>query len=743
MNKEMMLLGTSDEPLVIPEGIDFSSNNDVLYRTSDLVGNSNSKTVTMSFWSYYPTNGGFRGIVGAGSGFLAFMAGATTFRFLGRNASGSNVLNFDTVGSAGDFKLMPVRKWNNIIISFDLSDTLKRHVFINDIDVTNDITWAAYVDDEIRFQQSNWAVGALGGPSSAYKGRLCNMFLDYTYRDLTVESNRRLFVNSVDSGTRIEPAPFNTMEALNPILFMPMKNGPTATDNFGTGGNFLTDSASFTSQRGPNQLNCSACLFDGSNQGLADSTGNGGGNTFNFTMVANIFRNGLPSGAGKIIQAKILATGQETHSLEITGANNNVPGVLVFSASNVSGGFNSFINGTLPADDLFPPNTHNQVVISATDPNPPFGSFTTFHLFVNGVDKTSLVTRLGNGARFSRPSLYTVGQQDGGGNEFTGTLGEVFFSSSRHWDLPNDNPFWDYENDLPRSLRDANAENIRNTNQPLTGEIQCPIDASDPGKNNGSASDFTVETNSAGIAAMSGARGMSEYWAKSADFSDISSTFEKTSPAGIGATKTLTYVAYFRHTSTLGTKALIAAAALSSGSGMFSVFIQSNSITVEGFDTNNNKILSLIKSCVIDQSTWHSIMLCVDMTDTTKTKLYLDSFELTGGTHVVTDDNIDLSLCKFELGGLGGFNNYPGNIGFVYFDDSYTDLTTRAGRNLFIDPLGFPVNLSKSIADGTISDPSMRFEFKNQALIGKNSGTGGDFSTNLMTQGADVYPNEF
>ena len=750
MNKEMMLLGTSDAPLDIPEGIDFEGFNNYLFREIGLVGNSNSKTVTLSFWSYYPTNaGGFRGIVGAGaegaqSFFQAFMAGATTFSFLGRNASGSNVLSFNTVGSAGDFKLMPVRKWNNIIISFDLSDTLKRHVFINEIDVTNDITWATYVDDEIQFQQPKWGVGITPGSNNeAYKGRLCNMFLDYTYRDLTVASNRQLFVNSVDSGKRLAPASFNTMEALNPILFMPMKNGSTSTDNFGTGGNFSTFHPSFTTQRGPNQLNCRASVFDGANQGLDDSTGQGQ-QSFNFTMVANIFRNGSSQG-GRIIQAKILATGQETHSLEITGANANNPGVLVFSASNVNGGFNSFINCTLPADDLFPPNTHNQVVISVTDPNPA-GSFSTFHLFVNGVDKTSLVTRLGNGASFSRPGKYAIGQQDGGANKFKGTLGEVFFSSTRHWDLPNDNPFWDYENDLPRSLRDANAEDLRNGNGGIGGDIQCPIDASDPGKNNGNASDFTVETDSAGIAAMSGARGMSEYWAKSADFSNISRTFENTNNAGMGATKTLTYVTFFRHTSTLGVKALLTGLAQSDGSVVLAVTIESNLIRFTVTDVNVSPtvmILSLQKSCVIDQNTWHSLMVCVDMADVSKTKLYLDSVELTGGTHFVTDVNIDLSSCKWEVGGLLGSRNYPGNIGFVYFDDSYTDLTTRAGRNLFIDLLGFPVNVSKGIADGTISDPAMRFEFKNQALIGKNSGRGGDFSTNLMTQGADVYPNEF
>ena len=60
------------------------------------------------------------------------------------------------------------------------------------------------------------------------------MFRDYTYRDLTQESNRRFFITA-------DGKPTENQEALNPILYLPLKSVETAGQNLGTGGDFTVN----------------------------------------------------------------------------------------------------------------------------------------------------------------------------------------------------------------------------------------------------------------------------------------------------------------------------------------------------------------------------------------------------------------------------------------------------------------------------------------------------------------------
>ena len=62
---------------------------------------------------------------------------------------------------------------------------------------------------------------ARNNASTKSAGRLAHFFLDYTYRDLSIESNRRLFITA-------EGKPTNNQETLNPILYLPLKSAETA-----------------------------------------------------------------------------------------------------------------------------------------------------------------------------------------------------------------------------------------------------------------------------------------------------------------------------------------------------------------------------------------------------------------------------------------------------------------------------------------------------------------------------------
>ncbi len=95
-------------------------------------------------------------------------------------------------------------------------------------------------------------------------GRLSNFYLDYDYRDLSQETNRRLFITA-------DGKPADNQESLSPIIYLPLKDATTAGQNLGTGGNFTVNGTLSTSERGPNQYNASAASLNGPSDYLETS----------------------------------------------------------------------------------------------------------------------------------------------------------------------------------------------------------------------------------------------------------------------------------------------------------------------------------------------------------------------------------------------------------------------------------------------------------------------------------------
>ena len=57
---------------------------------------------------------------------------------------------------------------------------------------------------------------------------------------------------------------------------------------------------------------------------------------------------------------------------------------------------------------------------------------------------------------------------------------------------------------------------------------------------------------------------------------------------------------------------------------------------------------------------------------------------------------------------------------------------------MFVNQLGYPRDLTPLIADATIPTPLIYLPFDDTANLGKNNGTGGDFTINgSISQGAD------
>lgn len=171
-----------------PEGVDFDGVNDYLSRSTDLVGNVDSKTFTFSCWVYHTLDQGYiYSVSNSGQSGLNIIANETSLTLFGANSAQTTILNA-TINYA-----LPKNTFANIKISIDLTSTLNRSVYINDSLAS--VTWSTYNNDFIDFTRPSHSVGSSENVTH-YKGRLSNLFLDYTYRDLSIEANRRLFITA-------------------------------------------------------------------------------------------------------------------------------------------------------------------------------------------------------------------------------------------------------------------------------------------------------------------------------------------------------------------------------------------------------------------------------------------------------------------------------------------------------------------------------------------------------------------
>ena len=138
----------------------------------------------------------------------------------------STILGWDSVAALNK------NTWNNVIISLDLSDSSKRHVYINDVLVSGN--YNTYTNTPIGFDVAGTAT--ISSASATWTGKLANVYLDYTYRDLSNSTNRRLFIDSNGGST-----PPSTLSALNPVLYFPMTGDYVIGKNLGTGGDFTSN----------------------------------------------------------------------------------------------------------------------------------------------------------------------------------------------------------------------------------------------------------------------------------------------------------------------------------------------------------------------------------------------------------------------------------------------------------------------------------------------------------------------
>ena len=711
MSIEKKLLGTTPvSGAVDPEGVSFDGTNDYLSRSSDLSGNADGKTFTFSAWVYWTTDG--EGTVYTnkkGFQLLLDTGGNNEFHLWGYNSVGTTILDIKIADAS--FNHHPQQNtWTHILISVDLSNTSNRYVYFNDISIGT--TWLTYTNDNIAFTKTPHGVGSYvntitGTHDTNYKGRLAHVFLDYTYRDLSVTANRRLFIDS-------DGKPSSTIPS-SPILYLPMTDAATAGSNSGTGGDFTVNGVLDTAGRGANQWNCSASTFDGVNDYLSRSsiTGLAGGKVFTFSCNFKF----TTSDAEPFLEFG--TTGGDTH-FRMTHQSGVRP-YIYLRAHNSSG--TQILSYQIYAD-RFARGTHHSLQASID-----LSDTSKRSVYLDGIAQTNTYAIYTNDTIDFNSGRYRVGRTSYGSTyNFDGSIGELYFDTN-YTDLSTDNPFWDADANRPKPVRQV----IEETG--TTPLIALPLRGDDAGNNLGTGGDFTVNSGP-----YTGARGGSEYWARSAEFDGSTGYLSRGSTVPNSSTFTCAIAVKFDSTS--GVKGILETASSSPG-GQYGLRIQQDDAKWE--IQLKNTSTSVVGNYNRDMSAgvWYIILSSYDSGTPKWTTYDTVSGTVNTVTSFINSGSIKLGYdTRIGGGQTAAVGYHNGMIGSVFLSTEYIDFSQESNRNLFVDQLGYLKDLTPAIDDGTIADPQLYMKFDDTSALGTNSGTGGNFTVNgTVTDGADVDPN--
>jgi len=678
--------------------IDFDGTNDYLSRSSDMTGNTDSKTFTFSCWIYKKSDLSYSIFNNRNAtGFQVFAASQTKITTLGRNADGTFVLNMQNSAS-----VMSLNTWTHVLIAIDLSNSANRSIYINDVDKTSLFSFSSYVNDTIDFTQSDHFVATLIGTAVKFDGRLSNVFLDYTYRDLSVTNNRRLFITE-------DGKPADGQAGLNPIMYMPLDDPEDIGYNAGTGGDFTVNGVMARSGRGPNQYNAAASSMFTSGQNVTLATV--GLTTTGYTISANV----KTTLGVTVIPFWVNGSGTNYQSqMQVTGTT----GVLrlnVYDYATSTTVMRITADTPLVADRFY---NIQMVVDPASTANTKF--------YVDGVQVATTVLIF-----VSRTNhiLTSTAQVFG----TSGTFSDVYFTDGKI-DLSADNPFYDTETNKPKYLGESGE--LPTGSSPL---IYLPLRGNDAGKNLGTGGDFTVNSGP-----FTGARGPSEFIGRSVEGDDSTGYLSRTSLTGATSSKTLTFVCAFYPDAAVTAPRLLSMNDTGVGGDEFHAYKQnvdsSFRLTTRSSSPAANNLAVNTSTNSASNNTWHIVLVSVDLSDTGKRHCYIDGVsDGTFTTYVDQPISFD-SMDVVEIGrDFDGLNYWPGYIGFMYMSTSYIDFSQEANRLKFVDGLGYPVDLQPAIDAGDIATPLIHMKFDDTSALGTNSGTGGDFTVNgTIKSGADV-----
>ena len=272
------------------DGADFDGTNDFMTRGAALDGDVDSKLFTAVYWVRKDGGDGATGSVLRGAhsdagirGITAVLTTANKIQFQGHNGS-TGVLHV-----AGDSDVLAGAAWRCVLASFDMSDTGKRHVYLDD--VAESLTVTTYTDSEITNTQAiRFGIGANINAATKLNGCLAEVMLwQGVYLDLSVEANRRLFIkaNGKPEDPNLAGGAIATLGT--PIIYQHLDDAEAVANfatNAGSGGDFTITGTLETADTSPS---------DGQ-EPVADFSGDPVSGTVPFTVTFTDLTTNEPTG---------------------------------------------------------------------------------------------------------------------------------------------------------------------------------------------------------------------------------------------------------------------------------------------------------------------------------------------------------------------------------------------------------------------------------------------------------------
>ncbi len=672
------------------EGVSFDGVNDYLSRNSDLAGNANGKKFTFSCWVYsnesqenYIYNNGF---------FLVrqqwFADGNVVFSGEVRSTTGSYLIRFQTPQYS-----LPLHVWNHFLVSIDVASASTRKIFINDNDVTSSTNWISYANNTL--QLSGYAPFVASNGGSHWSGRLAHVFLDYAYRNLSTEANRRLFITD-------DLKPADGLASLSPILYLPMRTAETAHINEGTGGDFTPNGVLDTAQCGPNQWNCVAStMLDSPAQYIRGTVSVTSSKEFTLSFVCKRLISNVTAYPFTLYASAIQYIKAEINNSQFTliAYVNSTPYNIVVANLSAMGGPGTGKNWSI------------QVSVNTTTQ--------TAEFFVNGRQITAGVQPIPLDLvwTFSNMTTLRVNEIYTGSSRGEGEYGELYFSAD-YTALSEENPFWDSNANKPKPVRQVLEET---GGAPV---IALPISADNPGKNYGTGGDFTVYGGG-----LKGARGMSEYISRSVIISGGANNLYLNRSANPTAKISFVFATNGSSIRMIWWKASNVNCSIDSSNKLR---VQLSTSTGEnGFRTAQS----------IASGEWQLVFVSIDTTTNTK-QVYMNDQLITAFDPVATSYNANgtVSFSGIYLSDPS-YSNHDNAFAALYFAEDFIDLSQEENRNLIADQLSYPKDLSPAIESGEIPRPIFYLKFEDPDDPGlDSSGNNNHFTVNgTVTPGADFH----
>ena len=700
-----------------PVGIDFDGTNDYLSRIAGLTGAIDGKTFTFSSWFYITSTSGDQRIYHSndtGSGWPRFAvalnlsgAGANLINVVSYPTDGTVRLNINTAANS-----ISTNTWMHVLVSVDMSSQANSKIYIND--VNSAVTFGTFTNTNLAFNNDVHNIGAETSSAGRVGGRLAGVYLDYTYRNLSVEANRRLFIDA--DGRYVKPPTTG-------IISVPMDDPEDPARNDGTGGNFTLNGTVARSGRGPNQYNAAASTIDGSNDFLSKtslsygSDGKTASSSVQFkidTQTNNIIVFALANGVSTRAQPLRLTWSGTKYTVTIDHNLTTGPTAFQFRGTDpISLGKWYQVDWSV---DLT--NTANR------------------HVLINGVAANGTWSDyLNTNLDFSSLSEAYVGAAKAAVAKLNGEIGTVWYKPNQYIDLSVDNPFYDTETDKPKYLG-ANGE-LPTGSSPL---IYLPLRADDAGNNLGTGGDFTVNSGP-----YVGARGSSEYWAESAKFNGTNQYLQRlasgSSALGASNGKVASFAVAYRGNGAMSSNDYTFGTGTNANtfSSYFSLFWANSSgrMNVIAKNSAGTNIYVNTSTNAYATDAWH-VMLCSFDLGNSLSNFWIDGVN-NNVASTLLNDTVAFSQEQFVVAGLSTNTSYLSNqnIGFFWFNTEYIDFSQEANRLKFFDAFNFPVDVGE---DGSLPTGNQPLIYMNEGFhLGTNLGSGGNFTpVNTPTDGGYV-----